>query len=128
MRVQVAPLWSPSDPFSPPTPDDRHRCALGHMDPQRQSPPHCSSQPCSPMSPCCEALGYVGIDAVLDQLKIKAMKMGFEFHIMVVGECGAGASGQNPSPLSHSLPIWEVGHMVASHRDVAVENLATLSC
>ncbi|MBV99792.1 Septin-12, partial [Eschrichtius robustus] len=29
-------------------------------------------------------LGYVGIEAVLDQLKIKAMKMGFEFNIMVV--------------------------------------------
>ncbi|GAB5583106.1 septin-12 isoform X2 [Prionailurus iriomotensis] len=29
-------------------------------------------------------LGYVGIEAVLDQLKIKAMKMGFEFNIMVM--------------------------------------------
>jgi septin 3/9/12 len=28
----------------------------------------------------------VGIEAVLDQLKIKAMKTGFEFNIMVVGE------------------------------------------
>ena len=28
----------------------------------------------------------MGIEAVLDQLKIKAMKMGFEFNIMVVGE------------------------------------------
>ncbi|XP_073070645.1 septin-12 isoform X3 [Manis javanica] len=65
------------------------------MDPQRQSPPHCSSQPCSPMSPCCEALGYVGIDAVLDQLKIKAMKMGFEFHIMVVERPGQVHNGEH---------------------------------
>ncbi|XP_057343709.1 septin-12 isoform X1 [Manis pentadactyla] len=62
------------------------------MDPQRQSPPRCSLRPCSPRSPCCEALGYVGVDAVLDQLKIKAMKMGFEFHIMVVGQSGLGKS------------------------------------
>ncbi|XP_058142520.1 septin-12 isoform X2 [Dasypus novemcinctus] len=37
-------------------------------------------------------LGYVGIEAVLDQLKIKAMKMGFEFNIMVVGQSGLGKS------------------------------------
>ncbi|KAK2492795.1 hypothetical protein MC885_015242 [Smutsia gigantea] len=62
------------------------------MDPQRQSPSPCSSRPSSPRSPCREALGYVGIDALLDQLKIKAMKMGFEFHIMVVGQSGLGKS------------------------------------
>lgn len=37
-------------------------------------------------------LGLVGIEAVLDQLKIKAMKMGFEFNIMVVGQSGLGKS------------------------------------
>lgn len=51
------------------------------MDPLRRSLSPCSSRPTS-----CEMLGYVGIEAVLDQLKIKAMKMGFEFNIMVVGE------------------------------------------
>lgn len=34
----------------------------------------------------CQLFGYVGIEAVLDQMKIKTMKMGFEFNIMVVGE------------------------------------------
>lgn len=32
-------------------------------------------------------LGYVGIDAILEQMRRKAMKQGFEFNIMVVGEC-----------------------------------------
>ncbi|PNI44253.1 SEPT12 isoform 3 [Pan troglodytes] len=57
------------------------------MDPLRRSPSPClSSRPSSPSTPPCEMLGPVGIEAVLDQLKIKAMKMGFEFNIMVVGE------------------------------------------
>lgn len=30
--------------------------------------------------------GYVGIDAILEQMRRKAMKQGFEFNIMVVGE------------------------------------------
>ncbi|XP_051820364.1 septin-12 isoform X2 [Antechinus flavipes] len=44
----------------------------------------CSPQPSSPRASSCEMFGYVGIEAVLDQLKIKAMKTGFEFNIMVV--------------------------------------------
>lgn len=34
-----------------------------------------------------DLFGYVGIEAVLDQMKRKTMKAGFEFNIMVVGEC-----------------------------------------
>lgn len=56
------------------------------MDPLRQSPSRSSSRASSPRTLPSEMLGYVGIEAVLDQLKIKAMKMGFEFNIMVVGE------------------------------------------
>ncbi|XP_062956090.1 septin-12 isoform X2 [Cynocephalus volans] len=62
------------------------------MDPQRRSPSPCSSRPASPRTPPCEMLGSVGIEAVLDQLKIKAMKTGFEFNIMVVGQSGLGKS------------------------------------
>ncbi|KAL2297622.1 hypothetical protein Nmel_016171 [Mimus melanotis] len=36
--------------------------------------------------------GYVGIDAILEQLRRKAMKQGFEFNIMVVGQSGLGKS------------------------------------
>ncbi|XP_064009275.1 septin-9-like isoform X3 [Pogoniulus pusillus] len=40
----------------------------------------------------CQLFGYVGIEAVLDQMKVKTMKMGFEFNIMVVGQSGLGKS------------------------------------
>ncbi|XP_075422297.1 septin-12 isoform X1 [Ascaphus truei] len=39
-----------------------------------------------------EPSGYVGIDSVLDQMRRKAMKSGFEFNIMVVGQSGLGKS------------------------------------
>uniref|UniRef100_A0A8C5QTP6 Septin-type G domain-containing protein n=1 Tax=Leptobrachium leishanense TaxID=445787 RepID=A0A8C5QTP6_9ANUR len=39
-----------------------------------------------------EPFGYVGIDSVLDQMRRKAMKNGFEFNIMVVGQSGLGKS------------------------------------
>nr|XP_019591051.1 PREDICTED: septin-9 isoform X2 [Rhinolophus sinicus] len=37
-------------------------------------------------------LGYVGIDSILEQMRRKAMKQGFEFNIMVVGQSGLGKS------------------------------------
>ncbi|XP_054848929.1 septin-12 isoform X1 [Eublepharis macularius] len=39
-----------------------------------------------------ELFGYVGIEAVIDQMRIKTMKTGFEFNIMVVGQSGLGKS------------------------------------
>ncbi|XP_030068596.1 septin-12 isoform X2 [Microcaecilia unicolor] len=45
-----------------------------------------------PDVPGSEPFGYVGIEAVLDQMKRKAMKIGFEFNIMVVGQSGLGKS------------------------------------
>ncbi|XP_047427953.1 uncharacterized protein LOC124997940 [Mugil cephalus] len=39
-----------------------------------------------------DLLGYVGIEAVLDQMRRKTMKAGFEFNIMVVGQSGLGKS------------------------------------
>lgn len=33
-----------------------------------------------------DLFGYVGIEAVLDQMRRKTMKSGFEFNIMVVGK------------------------------------------
>ncbi|XP_060221021.1 septin-12 isoform X1 [Meriones unguiculatus] len=59
---------------------------------ERRSPSSCSSRPSSPRTPPCEVFGSVGIEAVLDQLRIKAMKTGFEFNIMVVGQSGLGKS------------------------------------
>uniref|UniRef100_A0A8C5GID9 Neuronal-specific septin-3-like n=1 Tax=Gouania willdenowi TaxID=441366 RepID=A0A8C5GID9_GOUWI len=39
-----------------------------------------------------DLFGYVGIEAVLDQMRMKTMKAGFEFNIMVVGQSGLGKS------------------------------------
>uniref|UniRef100_UPI0037E8F22C uncharacterized protein septin12 isoform X1 n=2 Tax=Semicossyphus pulcher TaxID=241346 RepID=UPI0037E8F22C len=39
-----------------------------------------------------DLFGYVGIEAVLDQMRSKTMKAGFEFNIMVVGQSGLGKS------------------------------------
>lgn len=36
-----------------------------------------------------ELFGYVGIEAVLDQIRSKTMKAGFEFNVMVVGKSHA---------------------------------------
>ncbi|XP_041634559.1 neuronal-specific septin-3 isoform X2 [Cheilinus undulatus] len=39
-----------------------------------------------------DLFGYIGIEAVLDQMRNKTMKTGFEFNIMVVGQSGLGKS------------------------------------
>ncbi|KAK6481831.1 neuronal-specific septin-3 isoform X2 [Huso huso] len=39
-----------------------------------------------------DLFGYVGIESVLDQMRRKAVKTGFEFNIMVVGQSGLGKS------------------------------------
>lgn len=41
--------------------------------------------------------GYVGIDSILEQMRRKAMKQGFEFNIMVVGESPVPTTAQ-PAP------------------------------
>lgn len=47
--------------------------------------------------------GYVGIDSILEQMRRKAMKQGFEFNIMVVGESRCPQRG----PLAHAgRALW----------------------
>uniref|UniRef100_A0A2K6SVC9 Septin-type G domain-containing protein n=1 Tax=Saimiri boliviensis boliviensis TaxID=39432 RepID=A0A2K6SVC9_SAIBB len=36
--------------------------------------------------------GYMGIDSILEQMRQKAMRQGFEFNIMVIGQSGLGKS------------------------------------
>ncbi|XP_054699486.1 septin-12 isoform X1 [Grus americana] len=55
--------------------------------PEEETPLTAASGPAG-----CQLFGYVGIEAVLDQMKIKTMKTGFEFNIMVVGQSGLGKS------------------------------------
>lgn len=58
--------------------------------------------------------GYVGIDSILEQMRRKAMKQGFEFNIMVVGEShrpsrpfrvGASLSPSTRATLKLSSPL-----------------------
>ncbi|XP_061426036.1 neuronal-specific septin-3-like isoform X3 [Lethenteron reissneri] len=51
-----------------------------------------AARPPTRVKPNLDAFGYVGIDAVLEQMRRKAMKQGFEFNIMVVGQSGLGKS------------------------------------
>lgn len=57
--------------------------------------------------------GYVGIDSILEQMRRKAMKQGFEFNIMVVGEHGphTGTQRRGPAPRAPglSLPLCKMG-------------------
>uniref|UniRef100_A0A8B9IDG6 Septin 12 n=1 Tax=Anser brachyrhynchus TaxID=132585 RepID=A0A8B9IDG6_9AVES len=61
--------------------------------PQRRAPGPCSCLVSLRSCPGAhELFGYVGIEAVLDQMRVKTMKTGFEFNIMVVGQSGLGKS------------------------------------
>ncbi|XP_078510760.1 septin-9 isoform X2 [Lissotriton helveticus] len=52
---------------------------------RQQAPPVHMEKPISDF-------GYVGIDAILEQMRRKAMKQGFELNIMMVGQSGLGKS------------------------------------
>lgn len=58
--------------------------APGMTDAPRDAGPK-QAAPTRPEKPAAD-FGYVGIDAILEQMRRKAMKQGFEFNIMVVGE------------------------------------------
>ncbi|XP_032900523.1 septin-9 isoform X1 [Amblyraja radiata] len=49
-------------------------------------------QPVQNEKPGFDNFGYVGIDSILEQMRRKAMKQGFEFNIMVVGQSSLGKS------------------------------------
>ncbi|KAL7861280.1 hypothetical protein AOLI_G00176290 [Acnodon oligacanthus] len=60
---------------------------------QPEQPPPCLSEPNTQgIIKGSDLFGYVGIEAVLDQMRRKTMKAGFEFNIMVVGQSGLGKS------------------------------------
>ncbi|XP_071620803.1 septin-9 isoform X2 [Heliangelus exortis] len=64
--------------------------APGMTDAPRDAGPK-QAAPTRPERPSAD-FGYVGIDAILEQMRRKAMKQGFEFNIMVVGQSGLGKS------------------------------------
>lgn len=49
-----------------------------------------------------DLFGYVGIEAVLDQMRSKTMKAGFEFNIMAVGESHPWLNRERKTPIHKS--------------------------
>lgn len=88
-----------SDPLTPPpvlpaAPEAAPGCTGDMADTPRDAGLKQAPAPRNEKAPA--DFGYVGIDSILEQMRRKAMKQGFEFNIMVVGECvprpaGAGA-------------------------------------
>ncbi|NXK68767.1 SEPT9 protein, partial [Sylvietta virens] len=76
--------------FAPAGPEAVPSHAPGMTDAPRDVGPK-QAAPARPDKPAAD-FGYVGIDAILEQLRRKAMKQGFEFNIMVVGQSGLGKS------------------------------------
>ncbi|XP_015501432.1 septin-9 isoform X6 [Parus major] len=87
-KPQPLPVESPPKREEGPEAVPSH--APGMTDAPRDAGPK-QAAPARPDKPAAD-FGYVGIDAILEQLRRKAMKQGFEFNIMVVGQSGLGKS------------------------------------
>uniref|UniRef100_V9L532 Neuronal-specific septin-3 n=1 Tax=Callorhinchus milii TaxID=7868 RepID=V9L532_CALMI len=60
-----------------------------------EAAPEVKVRPAVPSKPSAvgsHLLGYVGIDTIIEQMRRKTMKTGFDFNIMVVGQSGLGKS------------------------------------
>uniref|UniRef100_A0A671V7T1 Septin 9b n=1 Tax=Sparus aurata TaxID=8175 RepID=A0A671V7T1_SPAAU len=79
--------------FEPPSPGDiRSEVNLSHSNMSESAKPQQPTpQGKGEKTNVCD-FGYVGIDAILEQMRRKAMKQGFELNIMVVGQSGLGKS------------------------------------
>ncbi|NXU34720.1 SEPT9 protein, partial [Drymodes brunneopygia] len=93
---QAEPKLQPVPVESPPKREEGAEAVPSHApspamtDAARDAGPK-QAAPARPDKPAAD-FGYVGIDAILEQLRRKAMKQGFEFNIMVVGQSGLGKS------------------------------------
>ncbi|XP_066836149.1 septin-9 isoform X1 [Anser cygnoides] len=91
---QAEPKPQPALVESPPKREEGPEAVPSHApgmtDAPRDAGPK-QAAPARPEKPAAD-FGYVGIDAILEQMRRKAMKQGFEFNIMVVGQSGLGKS------------------------------------
>lgn len=101
-------LWLPCDLCSPPThptcpshlgfaglPETRTDTAMSELVPEPRPKP---AVPMKPVSINSNLLGYIGIDTIIEQMRKKTMKTGFDFNIMVVGM----------KPWGHWRAWWQV--------------------
>ncbi|XP_023648676.1 neuronal-specific septin-3-like isoform X1 [Paramormyrops kingsleyae] len=70
---------------------DRSEVVPSHIASTMSEPVKPAPSPASMEKPSVD-FSYVGIDAILEQMRRKAMKQGFELNIMVVGQSGLGKS------------------------------------
>uniref|UniRef100_A0A668AXE3 Septin 9b n=1 Tax=Myripristis murdjan TaxID=586833 RepID=A0A668AXE3_9TELE len=84
--------------FEPPSPGDvrkpeiRSEVNLSHSNMSESAKPHHPHPQGKGEKNHGSDFSYVGIDAILEQMRRKAMKQGFELNIMVVGQSGLGKS------------------------------------
>ncbi|XP_024145764.1 septin 9b isoform X4 [Oryzias melastigma] len=71
---------------------DRSEVSLSHSNMSESAKPHHPTSQAKGEKSHAGEFGYVGIDAILEQMRRKAMKQGFELNIMVVGQSGLGKS------------------------------------
>ncbi|KAI2598066.1 SEPT3 isoform 3 [Pan troglodytes] len=62
-------------------PETRTDAAMSELVPEPRPKP---AVPMKPMSINSNLLGYIGIDTIIEQMRKKTMKTGFDFNIMVV--------------------------------------------
>ncbi|XP_039937775.1 septin-9 isoform X3 [Hirundo rustica] len=91
---QAEPKPQPVPVESPPKREEGPEAVPSHAPGMTDAPRDAGPKQAAPVRPDKPAadFGYVGIDAILEQLRRKAMKQGFEFNIMVVGQSGLGKS------------------------------------
>nr|KAF6370478.1 hypothetical protein mMyoMyo1_017260 [Myotis myotis] len=70
-------------------PETRTDAAMSELVPEPRPKP---AVPMKPVSINTNLLGYIGIDTIIEQMRKKTMKTGFDFNIMVVGQSGLGKS------------------------------------
>ncbi|XP_015236812.1 PREDICTED: septin-9-like [Cyprinodon variegatus] len=71
---------------------DRSEVSLSHSNMSESAKPHHPIPPGKGEKSHAGDFSYVGIDAILEQMRRKAMKQGFELNLMVVGQSGLGKS------------------------------------
>lgn len=89
-RLEARPL--PPAAEAPPRSQDAPEAAPGCAGDMADTPRDAGLKPAPRNEKAPADFGYVGIDSILEQMRRKAMKQGFEFNIMVVGQSGLGKS------------------------------------
>lgn len=65
--------------------ENKNEAAMSELVPESRQKP---VVPMKPVGINANLLGYIGIDTIIEQMRKKTMKTGFDFNIMVVGRKG----------------------------------------